>query len=73
MSASESGERVAIGKASTVTIGLVLTFLGFAFWMGVQHSQLSTVSSGVDELKTSVKENLRDHEQRIRNLEIKKP
>ncbi len=51
-----------LGEKTPLTIGLVLTLLGFAFWMGVQHSQMN-------ELNTSVKEVMKDHETRIRVLE----
>ena len=52
----------AIGEGTPLTIGLVVTMLGFAFWMGIQHSELST-------LNTNVRDVLKDHESRIRVLE----
>jgi hypothetical protein len=63
--ASKSGYGQAISEKSWVSLGLVITFVGFAFWMGVQHSQLS-------ELNGFMRGIVADHETRIRVLE-KKP
>ena len=54
-----------LSEKSWVSLGLVITFVGFAFWMGVQHSQLS-------ELNAYMRGIVADHETRIRTLE-KKP
>lgn len=61
-----SGPRAATGAQisdrTSVTVGLLVLMVGFAFWMGVQHSNLN-------ELGVSVRDVLKDHEQRIRALE----
>lgn len=67
MPANESGERKAVlGENSYVTISLVGVLLGFAFWMGIQHNQLS-------DLNASVRDILKDHETRLRVLEKRQP
>ncbi len=62
MDKSNSGVGNAISEKSWVSLGLVITFVGFAFWMGVQHSQLS-------ELNAFMRSIVADHETRIRILE----
>jgi nitrogen fixation-related uncharacterized protein len=62
--ASESGFRAAITSNTAISVGLVGTLLGFAFWMGVQHNQLAS-------LNADIKSMLKDHEERIRVLERK--
>lgn len=61
----KSGFSAAINDKTWVSLGLVFTFVGFAFWMGVQHSQLSTLNENFSKF-------FQDHETRIRVLE-KKP
>lgn len=60
--ASKSGFSNAINDKTWVSLGLVMTFIGFAFWMGVQHSQLSTLNENFAKF-------FADHETRIRVLE----
>jgi len=61
---SRSGFTNAISDKTWVSLGLVVTFVGFAFWMGVQHNQLSELNSYMRGIVT-------DHETRIRVLERK--
>ena len=62
MSEMEEKSGSNISEKSWVSLGLVITFVGFAFWMGVQHSQLS-------ELNAFMRSIVSDHETRIRVLE----
>jgi hypothetical protein len=65
-SGTQSGFRAAITSNTAISVGLVVTLLGFAFWMGIQHNQLAS-------LNTDIKEILKDHEGRLRVLERVKP
>ena len=60
--AGKSGFNSAIGERTWVSLTLVITFVGFAFWMGIQHSQLSTLNDNFAKF-------FADHETRIRVLE----
>lgn len=60
--AGKSGYGAAITEKSWVSVGLLIILIGFAFWMGVQHSQLR-------ELNDFCRSIVADHESRIRILE----
>ena len=55
----------ALGENTPITIGLAILVIGFAFWMGKMHSDLSNLGEQVQTV-------LQDHEQRIRALEAGK-